>query len=84
MRRCVISIVLCLMLGACTSMTGPSTQQRFYVDSDVGRWLTPKEREFVTCADGRVLECSKGIGRLSSTWCLCVGPRRRTSAADSE
>ena len=74
MRRCAISIVLCLMLGACSSMIGASTQHEFSSYSDRGLWLTPEQLESATCGGSRVLECSTGFGRLSMRRCACAGP----------
>ena len=73
MRRFGISIVLCLTLGACTAITGRGALQSFSGDKG-GTWLTPEQREFLTCGHGWRFSCSGADGRLSNAWCVCVPP----------
>ena len=78
-ERCVLLIVVCQIVAACSTSPGLRAQSgssaMTYLERDHGVWLAPLEREHMMCSGGQVLICDRGVGRLSQTWCECEALR---------
>ena len=66
-------LALALAAAGCSSIDTFGLQPAGAATLETGHsvWLTPREREYVYCADGQLMVCGNGLGRLGKSLCAC-------------
>lgn len=81
MQRVTVLASAALVASCATAPWAPgdgehrvSNRSVIYLETNEFRWVDPKERRELACANGTVLVCTTGLSRLSLANCGCLPP----------